>query len=457
MFDYSKKYFEKISKKLVNYSKTRKKIQKTIEIRIKTLKSESKNLIKNILNVAYPYMAVFLVLLIIGFTVYTNKTSSQTHQDLGKYLLYPNVKEIVKSKKVVSIDEAQEAQILNDKTDTIIKEDAITTPEIAAEAQGENNPITNDSTSDDENIVYLASLTPVEIYIEGLEDDADSCDYKEHKVVEGETVQSIAEIYAVSVNTVLFENNLNPDDIIQPGKSLFVPCLTNAAKHTVRKGETLTGISQYHEVEIEKIMEFNTLENAEAIKEGDLLIIPGSARVIELIEDQLASKEAEQARKAAEAAAQKKLAAAQKAPKKSISSTKSTSSSSSKSSTPTKIVKKGYYILPVGGTVNYRRGIHANNGIDISGNGGASVLAAASGTVVKAACGWNGGYGCVVEVKHSNGTKSRYAHLRSGSIAVRSGQKVGQGKRLGSVGSTGRSSGNHLHFEVHGARNPYLR
>ena len=85
---------------------------------------------------------------------------------------------------------------------------------------------------------------------------------------------------------------------------------------------------------------------------------------------------------------------------------------------------------------------------------GSAVVAAAAGDVIVAkGSGWNGGYGKYVVVKHANGTQTLYAHLNSVSVGV--GQRVGAGQTLGGVGSTGRSTGVHLHFEVRGASNPF--
>jgi len=87
-------------------------------------------------------------------------------------------------------------------------------------------------------------------------------------------------------------------------------------------------------------------------------------------------------------------------------------------------------------------------GIDIAGSGinGASVIAADEGEVVFT--GRRGGYGVTVIIDHGNGVATLYAHLLNGSIDVRNGQRVSRGQHIASVGSTGFSTGPHLHFEV---------
>ena len=100
-----------------------------------------------------------------------------------------------------------------------------------------------------------------------------------------------------------------------------------------------------------------------------------------------------------------------------------------------------------------------HTGLDFSAPRGRKVRAVADGRVVHA--GWAGAYGKAVLVKHPSGKRSLYAHLSA--IAVRKGQKVRSGQRLGKGGSTGNTTGPHLHFEVrskHGKKldpRPYLR
>ena len=105
------------------------------------------------------------------------------------------------------------------------------------------------------------------------------------------------------------------------------------------------------------------------------------------------------------------------------------------------------FIWPVHGTLTSGVGPRwgrMHEGIDISGGSGTPIAAAASGTVILA--GWNGGYGQLVVVDHGGGLSTAYAHLSS--IAVSVGQQVGQGSVVGGMGTTGHSTGVHLHFEV---------
>lgn len=98
----------------------------------------------------------------------------------------------------------------------------------------------------------------------------------------------------------------------------------------------------------------------------------------------------------------------------------------------------GYRIHPVYKTKKF------HSGIDLAAPGGSNILAAADGVVVRA--GWNGGYGNCVVVDHGGGVSTLYAHARK--LLVSTGQKVTRGQVIALVGTTGTSTGNHLHFEV---------
>ncbi len=115
------------------------------------------------------------------------------------------------------------------------------------------------------------------------------------------------------------------------------------------------------------------------------------------------------------------------------------------------------YIWPARGTLTSGYGWRwgrMHRGIDIAGPVGTPIVAAAAGVVVGS--GWNsGGYGNLVDIRHSDGSMTRYAH--NSRLLVRQGEQVGQGQQIAEMGSTGYSTGPHLHFEVHlagGTANP---
>jgi murein DD-endopeptidase MepM/ murein hydrolase activator NlpD len=117
------------------------------------------------------------------------------------------------------------------------------------------------------------------------------------------------------------------------------------------------------------------------------------------------------------------------------------------SSTGSGIPSASGFIWPVNGAVVSGfgwRGGRMHEGIDITASSGTPIWAAAAGTVIWAS--WRGGYGNCVVVDHGNGLATLYAH--ASSILVGVSQSVGQGETIALVGSTGNSSGPHLHFEV---------
>lgn len=99
----------------------------------------------------------------------------------------------------------------------------------------------------------------------------------------------------------------------------------------------------------------------------------------------------------------------------------------------------GFRRNPFGG-----RSYEFHPGMDIDGEKGDLVVAPANGTIVKA--GWQGGYGNLIEIDHGNGLKTRYGHLSKIDIQV--GDSVQRSQQIGMVGSTGRSTGPHLHYEL---------
>jgi murein DD-endopeptidase MepM/ murein hydrolase activator NlpD len=93
----------------------------------------------------------------------------------------------------------------------------------------------------------------------------------------------------------------------------------------------------------------------------------------------------------------------------------------------------------------FHKGAAMHPGIDLAGSYGTPIYATADGTVVRA--GWNnGGYGNMVELDHGRGIMTRYGHMSA--VLVHAGDHITRGQQIGRMGSTGRSTGNHLHYEV---------
>ena len=107
-------------------------------------------------------------------------------------------------------------------------------------------------------------------------------------------------------------------------------------------------------------------------------------------------------------------------------------------------------VVPVTGRITSRFGAvesirdHTHKGIDIAATRGTPILAAASGTVTFA--GWSSGYGYLVKIDHGSGVETYYGHCSK--LYVSAGSTVEAGDKIAAVGSTGNSTGNHLHFEI---------
>lgn len=235
-----------------------------------------------------------------------------------------------------------------------------------------------------------------------------------YTVREGDTLSQIANMFEVSVNTIKWANDLK--GAISPAQKLVILPITGM-EYTIKKGDTIASIAKKYKADEVEIRQFNGLSDSELVV-GDEIIIPN---------------------------AEPKVKAA---PKKAAPSRSYTAPQ--RSSTP---VYSGYYMRPIVG--GYRtQGIHGYNAVDLAASVGTPIYAAASGQVIIARSGgWNGGYGNYVVIKHDNGTQTLYSHNSSNAVVV--GQWVAQGQVIGYVGSTGRSTGPHVHFEIRGAYNPF--
>ncbi len=233
-----------------------------------------------------------------------------------------------------------------------------------------------------------------------------------YTVQAGDSLSGVAKMFRVSVNTILWANSLTSKSILKPGQTLVILPISGI-NHTIVKGDTILSIAKQYNASLEEILSYNDLNTSSLLVKGQKIIIPDA----EL-----------------------------KSPTINIASTNPIK----KNSTPN---YSGYYSRPVkGGTKT--QGIHGHNGIDIADKIGTPIYAAASGTVIiSTISGWNGGYGNYVIISHPNGTQTLYGHLSKDLVKV--GDYVTRGQKIALMGSTGKSTGSHLHFEIRGAMNPF--
>lgn len=245
----------------------------------------------------------------------------------------------------------------------------------------------------------------------------------DYTVEDGDTIWSIAKKFEITTGTVKWANNLADVDSIKPGQVLKIIHISGTL-HKVNKGEDLVKIASFYSAGISQIMEENGLISEEII-EGQILVIPGGVKPEPKVKSNKENNPAKNKGKTSNA------------PRYAGSSALKNSS--------------GWLIRPTRGIKT--QGFHCNNGIDIADTSMPPVWAAAAGQVIYT--GWAGDYGLTVKIRHSNGVVTQYSHLNK--IYVKSGS-VGQGQIIGQMGRTGRvygRTGIHLHFEVHGARNPF--
>jgi murein DD-endopeptidase MepM/ murein hydrolase activator NlpD len=278
-----------------------------------------------------------------------------------------------------------------------------------------------------------------------------------YKVKRGESIFSIAAYFSISPETILSFNKMSEQDI-QPGTILEIPPV-DGVYYEIKKGDTLAKLADKYKVELDDITLFNGLLENENLSLGDEIFIPGAK-----------PEKKEAAKKTPKNSNKNKNLASAKTKVQDIwdpvlgnlsKYTKYLGVGSTAQKNRISDVKKyallpkypGYYILPAQGTVRTQT-LHGHNGADFAGKIGTPVFAAAAGTVrVAKNSGYNFGYGNYIIVTHANGSETIYAHLSAVNVSV--GQTVAQGARIGAIGSSGNSTGPHLHFEIRGAYNPW--
>ncbi len=243
-------------------------------------------------------------------------------------------------------------------------------------------------------------------------DDYRSTQISLYVVRQGDSLSQIAKMFGVSVNTIVWANSIKGP--IRAGDELVILPISGV-NHTVAKGETVRSIATKYKADVSEIISYNNLKENQVLAVGDTLLIPDGEVTI--------------------------------APR---STTATPTSRLRGASSPS---YEGYYVRPLEGG-RKTQGLHGYNGVDFGAPTGTPVYAAADGVVIVARySGWNGGYGTYAVITHPNGTQTLYAHLSA--LIVSQGDSVKRGEAIGAVGSTGKSTGPHLHFEVRGAKNPF--
>lgn len=227
-----------------------------------------------------------------------------------------------------------------------------------------------------------------------------------YKVNEGDTLSAIASNYETDVETIAALNPGLDQDLIQPGDELKVMARFQGAVHVVESGDSLDALARDFGVTVDVIAKANQIADVNALKIGQTLMLPGGRRTV----------------------------------RNSTVASRTGGGGGGRAASAT-------YIWPLSGLITSEFGPRwgtTHPGLDIAAPTGTPVVAARGGKVVHSA--WDGSYGLCVILDHGDGTRTRYAH--ASVLLVQVGQWVEQGSPVIRVGSTGYSTGPHLHFEV---------
>lgn len=251
----------------------------------------------------------------------------------------------------------------------------------------------------------------------------------EYTVKTSDTVEGIANTYGIKPSTITASNNLSANSALSEGQKLTFPSVDGIV-YKIKGGETLWDLSNLYKVSSEEIIAANKLENPDKLKLDQTIIIPKAEKFLAL-----------------------------EATTSSSSKTSSSTKKSTTSKTTTVALNRG--ARPASGSISSNFGERwgrDHNGVDIASPTGTNIYAYQSGKVTFS--GWKNGYGNVVIISHGNGMETYYGHCSK--LLVKAGQSVEKGQHIAEVGSTGRSTGPHLHFEVRKGGTPinpmpYLR
>ena len=242
----------------------------------------------------------------------------------------------------------------------------------------------------------------------------------EYIVQDGDSVSLIADKFGLSLNTLLWANDLSSKSKVKPGQKLVILPVDGLIHH-VKDGDTISQLAKAYQIKTDDIISFNDLASNGDIYMGDILIIPGGKPPV-------------------------------------VSSVVYAPSSQ----TP---VASTYFISPLGSSRRLTQGLHWYNAVDFDGDCGQPVFAAAEGTIQRVSLTsstsrWAlNGAGNHITILHPNGLVTFYGHLKTALVSR--GQHVSQGQMIATVGGqpgtpgAGLSTGCHLHFGVTGGRNPF--
>lgn len=271
---------------------------------------------------------------------------------------------------------------------------------------------------------------------------------EQYVVQDGDTIGTIARRFNVNVGTILWNNNLTERQYIRPGDTLRIPPVSGILVR-VKKGDTFGKLAQRYDTDATEIASANQLSLTSALTVNAELVIPGAQ-----------PSELEQVRKQVVANATPTPSSARPrtpAPSDEMAPVDEGTVSQPEPVVPppsipkppkadTSAVASSRLLWPTSGHGITQYYGWKHTGIDIDGDYSSPLYAAGDGVIEKA--GWNtGGYGLMILIDQPDGIKTRYAH--ASKLFVKAGDTVKKGDVIAMMGTTGRSTGTHLHFEVY--------
>lgn len=283
---------------------------------------------------------------------------------------------------------------------------------------------------------------------------------------EGDTVQSVSDKFGISTYTLKVANDLI-DGTIEEGTELDILPISGI-QYTIKSGDTLQGIATRYSVQLDSIVNYapNNVAKGLKLEPNRTIIIPNGILPVPpptpkpaptLIPQQPKSATNNNNNAAPKPATNNNSKPAAANTKAATASKPAANSKPATSSQPSKVTSSGGVVAaPTGSLIWPMRGIITtyfgqriwygiHMGLDIATGCGTPMVAADGGTVIES--GWSPyGYGINVQIDHGRGIVTRYGHMSKNLVAV--GQRVAKGQVIGLEGTTGNSTGCHLHFEV---------
>ncbi len=225
--------------------------------------------------------------------------------------------------------------------------------------------------------------------------------YEEYTIGEGENLTTISRKIGVNLDTLVSVNKITNANKLKPGQKIIIPN-RNGLLYTIKQNENIEEVASKYDIQLNRILAFNKIDEMSDIEIGDDIFLPGAKYTL----DERIEKFGQMF---------------------------------SLPVTVTRISSLfGHRVHPI---TKVRT---KHTGVDIPGSLNTPVYAARKGKVIFA--GYSGGYGNLVIVRHDKGYTTYYGHLNK--ITTKIGANVGVGVMIGRMGSTGNSTGSHLHFEV---------